>query len=134
MAKKDIELEYIHLCDYASPGMGGKINLIGIFGAFFASFPAKLPDFFMASRIVNLPKNIECTISFKITQEEKIIYNDSNPIKITIQENSPGQDINLLRLMKGINLKNSGNCKFIILVNDSVVGEKQVEVKPLEVK
>ena len=127
---QDITLEYIHLCDYASLANNGKVNLLGIFDLFLAT---KVTDFFIATKI-RVKTKVEYKISFEIQSSknnEKIFI---DPTPITIPSTTPTLSFNILKQIKGLDFKDFGDYKLVILVNNFPIGFKQVEVKKLETK
>lgn len=125
---QDITLEYMHLCDYASPAINSKINLLGIFDSFIKSAEVKLFDFYIAAKI-NVKEKSKYQVSFEVisTKNNKKIFADPNPIQIP--KNAPTLNYNIIKQIKGFNFPDFGEYEFKILVNDTIVGEKKVEVK-----
>src|SRR3989338_3013625 len=128
---QEIKLEYLHLCDFASPALMGKVNLLGIFDSFLAPQPKGPESFYIATKI-SVKTKAKYKISFEIQSNKygrKIDIIDNKPIETL--ENFPQLSFNILKLMKNIDFKEFGEYKFIVLVNDLPVGFKQVEVKLL---
>jgi hypothetical protein len=127
---KEIKLEYMHLCDFASPAESGKINLLGIFDSFLAP---KAPDFYIAAKI-SVETKAEYKVSFEIQskKDNSKIFIDPNPI--VIPANTPILNYNILKLIKELDFKDFGEYTFTVLVNDFPIGYKQIEVKKLEIK
>ena len=122
---EQIKLEYLHMCDYACQAINNKIDLIGIFDYFTA---LKAPDFFIAARI-SVPINSKYVVSFDIISKEdnKRVYADPNPI--TIPDNAPGLNYNILKSMKNVDFKNFGEFSIRMFVNNLPLEDKIFTVK-----
>ena len=130
---EDIKLEYMHLCDYASPAINNKINIIGIFDNFIISKESMFFDFFIALRL-SVKNKGKYTITFDIQSSKNAdkIQFENKPIEIP--ENLNLLNFNILKQIKNLSFRESGYYKFIVLVNNLPVGYKELEVKLLEVK
>jgi len=126
---EEIKLEYMHLCDYASPALLGKINLMGIFESIFSP---KAPDFFVAVKISAKAKT-EYKVSFEIQSEKDNtkIFVDENPIIIPNNNNEP--NFTFIKLMKNIDFKDFGSYRILIIINGLQVGYKEIKVQKLPV-
>ncbi|MFZ2150275.1 MAG: hypothetical protein WAV15_03910 [Minisyncoccia bacterium] len=123
---QEIKLEYIHLCDFASPAPSGKVNLLGIFDSFLAT---KAPDFYVVVKIINAEPQKEYKISFEVVSvnDNKRIYVDQNPIQIP--STNTNSTFNILQLIKNLDFLSFGTYKITALVDGNPIGYKQLEVK-----
>lgn len=116
---EDIKIEYMHLCDYASPGVDNKVNIIGIFDSFLKTTAS---NFFIATRISAKVK-AEYKILFEIKSEDDKQTIFTAPAPIIIPESAPTLNFNLLASMNNIDFKTPGKFKVLINVNGKYFGE-----------
>lgn len=120
-----IKLEFMHLCDYASPGLDNKLNIMGIFDFFFRP---KALDFFIVTKItVKTKASYKVSFEIKSKEDSTKVFIDNNPIQIPAD--APTLEYNILKQMRGVDFGGSGQFIFTILVNDLPIGYKEVEVK-----
>lgn len=65
-------VQYSHFCDYAAMGMGGKLNLSGIFDhIFLKTLPGSFPIIYVVTKLL-LPKG-EHKVTFTLMQEDRVL-------------------------------------------------------------
>jgi len=124
-----IKLNFLHVCDYASFGEGGKLNILGIFENITPkSTPYVHPQMFIVS-------NISFTRSEDIKEIVKIV-SDSNvevakleiPISIKIPTGKKIANIGFLGQFNGVKFEKFGKYKIQILINDEFLDEQEIDI------
>jgi len=134
MSNENIKLNFIHICDYASLGEGGKLNVSGIFENInVKGFPAVHPQMFVVTNII-VKKYGEFKEVIKIIDDEK---NDIiNPLEFNLKFPSSRQEkqakLGVIAQLNNIKFEKAGVYKVQIWVNDSQLGETLLNVNVLK--
>jgi len=121
-----IELNFAHLCDYASLSEGGKVNILGIFSNINVSnFPYKHSQMYIVV-------NIFVGKSGKYRQTVKLIKKDApEQIKevseLNIEAKNMG-NVGFINKLDNIVFEKPGEYEFQIYINDSI---KSIKTIPL---
>ncbi len=117
-----VKLNFAHICDYASFGEGGKLNIVGIFKSINAvKFPVIHPQMFI---VVNI------TVSTAGTYKEviKLIKEDNEieimkPLEFNVTANKGNSELGVFGQISGVKFDEEGMYKFKVYVNDSLIKE-----------
>lgn len=121
------KLNFIHICDYASISIGGKINVLGIFENIFSNSL----EFTHSQLYIVTNVSIEKSGNFK--QIIKIIKEKDNseiagPIEFNITQNiaEGGKipSVGFIAQLNNIKFTDFGNYKVQLFINEEKIGEK----------
>lgn len=117
-----VKLNFAHICDYASFGEGGKLNILGIFKNINAvKFPVIHPQMFI---IVNISVNTAGTYKeiIKLVKEEdgsEII----KPFEFNLTTNEANSELGIFGQINNVKFEIEGKYKFKIYVNNNLIKE-----------
>lgn len=137
MEKEDIKLNFLHICDYASFGMGGKLNILGIFESINTPIiPYNHPQMFIVSNISIEKSKKASGYKNKIV---KLIYEDGTEISrmefslnVKIPKDKERFVIGSIEQLNGIKFEKYGKYKIQIFVDEYLVGEKEITVSKIK--
>ena len=119
---ENVKLNFAHICDYASFGDGGKLNVLGIFKSIFSNkLPIIHPQMFVVTNI------IVDTAGIYRERIELIREEDSKPIisplEFNLSAGQSGMELGALGQITQARFDKAGKYKFKITVNDLLIKE-----------
>jgi hypothetical protein len=135
MEKDDIKLNFLHICDYASFGDGGKLNILGIFKNINApKFPVVHPQLFVVTNV-----NIAKSGNFKETI--RIIDEDNNDIMVSPLEfklssteglKKDGKaELGVVAQVNNLRFSKTGDYKVQVYIDNKLVGQTPLMVSQI---
>jgi len=132
---KNIKLNFLHICDYASFGERGKLNILGIFKNInILKIPTVYPQLFIVTSII-VANSGSFKEVIKIVDDENIdILNP--PLQFNL--NSPPTrkekqaKIGVVAQVNNLRLSKKGKYKVQIYVNNKLIGETTLMVSKLK--
>lgn len=125
--EENIKLNFLHVCDYASFGENGKINILGIFENIRAkNFPYVHPQLFVVVNI-SIYKNGEYQNIIQLVNEEnvelgKIIF----PIKVNSKNFPAG--VGIMGQLNSIKFEKPGRYYIKVFLDDNEISKKELNV------
>ncbi|MCD6429409.1 hypothetical protein J7L09_01810 [bacterium] len=130
MRKKEIELNFLHICDYASICEGGKLSIIGIFKNInVKKLPAIHPQMFIVTNI-SLRKHGEFEEVIKIVNDQNqeirspMRFKLNFPSKIKKKE----AELGVIARVENLQFKKEGEYKVQVYINNDLIAEKTFNV------
>lgn len=128
--KNEPKVNFIHICDFASFGEGGKLNIMGIFENISPNVvPYMHPQLFVVA-------NISILKSGKFTQIIKIVSDDEKteiaklefPSDVKIPADKKTAKIGILTQFNSVNFEKYGKYKIQILIDDELIKEEEINI------
>ena len=135
MDKKN-KLNFLHICDYASFGEAGKLNILGIFENINSlKFPYQHPQFFVAANIsIVEPGEHECVLRVNDPDKVEIGKFSLPKIKININKDQQNANIGIIGQFNGVNFSKPGDYNVQVLIDGEVVGERRIKAFQIQSK
>lgn len=123
------KINFIHICDYASAGDIGKVNILGIFENIITSnLPYQHPQFYIVSN-VSVKKTGDYKQTIKITREEdkEIIFSLPETVfPVTkLPEETKEFNIGFMAQINALKFEKYGSYDIQIFVNGLNIGGKK---------
>ncbi len=125
MANENIKLNFLHLCDYASFGEGGKLNILGIFKNInIPKFPATHPQLFIvANVIITKPGNYKEIIKIIDDENNNIITPLEFNLTFPLGRKEKQAELGVVAQVNNLRLSKEGNYRIQIYINEQLIGE-----------
>ncbi|MBP8994833.1 MAG: hypothetical protein KBG30_13635 [Bacteroidales bacterium] len=125
MANENIKLNFLHLCDYASFGEGGKLNILGIFKKInITKFPATHPQLFIvANVIVTKPGSYKEIIKIIDDENNNIIKPLEFNLTFPSGRKEKQAEFGVVAQVNNLSLSKEGNHRVQIYINKQLIGE-----------
>lgn len=119
---ENVKLNFAHVCDYASFGEGGKLNIVGIFKSInTVKFPVIHPQMFIVVNITTDSAGTYREIIKFIREEDGIEI--IKPLEFNITANKDNSELGVLGQINTVKFDKDGVYKFKVYVNDSLIKE-----------
>lgn len=128
------KLNFVHLCDYASPGEGGKLNVLGIFENIFSHTNNFIhPQLYIVTN-VSIKKSGNLKQIIKIVRERdsaEIIKSLEFNISIQSIPDSKEAKIGFIGQFNSIKFEEFGNYVVQIFIDSEKLGEVKLSVSQI---
>jgi hypothetical protein len=128
-----LQVNFTHVCDYASVSQNGKLSVNGIFSNLFAlSFPANHPLLYLAFEVglvhAESGQPIKVRIELVDADGEKIMQAEAN-LDIP-RQGTPGMPLRVPQILAlaGLQFRKPGPHSFNIFLNDHLGGQAAFDV------
>jgi hypothetical protein len=119
---ENVKLNFAHICDYASFGEGGKLNILGIFKNINAAkFPVIHPQMFIVANILVDTAGTYKEIIKLVREEDGIEI--ITPFEFNITANKANAELGVFGQINAVKFDKEGIYKFKIYVNDNLIKE-----------
>jgi len=130
MENKEIKLNFLHICDYASFDQMGKLNILGLFETINSiQFPYQHPQFFVVANLsISNSREYECVI--RIIDLDKIEINKFvlPKVKINLNKNQSNTNLGIVGQFNGVKFEKPGKYTIEVMVDGNVVDSKEITV------
>ena len=124
------EVEYMHICDYAFSGEGGKACVIGIFDQLHASdFPTKHPQLWVAVQLQGTPNEVIRGVRIEVRRPNGDVIAALDPPPLTA--GSSGRT-NLNVAMQGLVFPEQGRYTFKVTLAGRVLSTTSLQVRRIQ--
>lgn len=134
MADKKLNLNFLHVCDYASFDQIGKLNILGIFeniNSFI--FPYTHPQFFVVANISVLKTGkYECVIKINDPDDIEVSKFALQNIEINITKEQPNPTLGVVAQFNSIKFNKSGKYKIETLIDGESIFSKEIIVSQIQ--
>ena len=131
------KLNFIHVCDYASLGEGGKLNVLGIFENIFSkNVPVTHPQLYIVVN-VSVKKAGNYKLHIRIVRDKdskEIIQQLEFPISINLPSLSGEAKVGVIGQINGIKFEEFGGYTAQVLIDANKVGETKINLTQVDQK
>jgi len=130
---KNIKLNFVFLCDYASMGEAGKLNIMGIFKTIFGKqLPIVQPQMFIVTN-VSVDKGRDYKEVIKITDEDDQEIGKAIEFKFSFPKDEKDEKVEagFIGQLNATEFNKEGKHKLKIYINDELIESMPFGVKVL---
>jgi hypothetical protein len=125
-----VELDYLHICDYAFAGDGGKACVIGIFDQIRSSkFPVTYPIMFLVMSLLAMPNQIIEGLRIEVSRPNGDVLAALDLAAVSVGENSRAT---LYARLVGLVFQDEGRYTFKVLSRGRTLSTTSLQVQRIQ--